>query len=148
MKSLPIKIHLKKRRLAGMVAALVAWPLCVSAGLTFVNIFPPTTSTPPAAGTYTPGTGTAFTLTSDGTGFEPSMSLEPTWDPGITNWDWPDTNATGDVMSFLYETITGDFDRRVQITSIANTSSPSDNWTFGGLMCRGGTPIITTSLSN
>jgi len=147
MKTTSSKLHLGKGcaacfkgRTAPFLAALIAWPLCASASLNFVNIFPPTTVSPPAVGTYTVGTGTAFTLTSDGTGFYPNMTtLNPTWDAGINNWDWPDTNATGDVMSFLYETITGDFDRKVEITSIANQTVPTDDWTYGGLMCRSGT---------
>jgi hypothetical protein len=83
-------------------------------------------------------------MTSDGTGFVPNMALNPTWDG--TQWIQPDTNATGDVLTFAYESLTGDFDKRVQITSITNLSIPYDTWTRGGLMVRTATNHFASSM--
>src|SRR5262245_4885679 len=79
------------------------------AALTKVDIYPPNrTGGLPVAGAYTTGAGTTFTITSDGTGFYPNMALNPTWDGA--QWVPQDTNATGDVLTFVYEPISGDFD--------------------------------------
>ena len=89
------------------------------------------------------GGGSSFTITSDGTGFVPNMNLNPTWDGA--QWVQPDTNATGDVLTFVYEPVTGDFDKRVQVTGITNTTTPADTWTRGGLMFRTDTNHFKTS---
>lgn len=114
------------------LAVLLAWATPSSQAQTItasVSIAPPEKPTPAVAGTYTPGAGGAFTIISDGTAYYPNM----TWPEGTNS----NLNATGDVATFAYETVTGDFDRRVKITSIeADASNPGDVWTRGGLMVR------------
>lgn len=100
------------------------------AQLTKVDIAP--TNTPPIAGAYTPGAGTAFSITSDGTAFFPPSVQEV------------NAGDVGDVMTFAYETITGDFDKRVKITGI--TGDAADTWTRGALQARTGTNSYSTSL--
>src|SRR5262249_18774150 len=110
--------------------------------VTVVNIFPPNAA-PATAGTYTSSAGTAFTMTSDGRGFYPNMTLNPTWNGA--SWDYPDKDLTGDLMTYAYETISGDFDRRLKITSIS-ADTATDTWTRGGLMLRTDTNHYKASL--
>ena len=95
---------------------------------------------PGVGGTYTPGTGGAFTMTGDGWG--------NTWGNNVsfsdgTNYSSIDT--TGDILTFAYETVNGDFDRCAKITSITNPTAPNDVWTRGGLMIRTATNHYSTS---
>lgn len=121
---------LKQTRIAAYVSAvLVAAAPSLMAQLTKVDIAP--TNTVPTAGTYTPGA--SFTITGDGTGFFP---------PSVNAANAGDV---GDVMTFAYETVTGDFDRRVRITSISSTD-PADRWTRGALQARTSTNSYSTSL--
>lgn len=104
------------------------------AQLTKIDIFPP--ANPPATlGTYTTGANGSFTITSDGTGFFPNMRFTGNG-----------KDETGDVLTFAAETISGDFDRRVQITSIAaDDSKPGDVWARGALMVRTSESHYSTS---
>jgi regulation of enolase protein 1 (concanavalin A-like superfamily) len=109
--------------------ALMAGSLAMAQTLTKVDIAPPEKPATPAVGTYTTGAGGTFTITSDGTGYYPNM----TWPEGKNS----NLNLTGDVATMAYETLTGDFDRCVKITSIAaDVFNPGDLWTRGGLMVR------------
>ncbi|HAM70264.1 MAG TPA: hypothetical protein DCM86_01295 [Verrucomicrobiales bacterium] len=93
-----------------------------NAQLTQIDIYPP--GNPPASlGSYTTGAGGSFTITSDGAGFPSNIDFGK----GLDN--------TGDVMTFAAETVTGDFDRSVEITSIA-ADNGTDAWTRGALMAR------------
>jgi hypothetical protein len=133
-------------RIAFSIAVLFTLMPSSWAALTKIDIAPPNrTGGQPAPGTYTTGAGTTFTITSDGTGFYPNMALNPTWDGA--QWVQPDTNATGDVLTFVYEPVTGDFDKRVQVTSITNINpaTTNDAWTRGGIMFRTATNHYKTS---
>ncbi len=142
--SLAVRTARSAVRTALAVAALLTLMPSTWAALTKVDITPPArTGGQPVAGTYTTGAGTTFTITSDGTGFYPNMPLNPTWDG--SQWVQPDTNASGDVLTFVYETINGDFDKRVQVTGITNADLSTDTWTRGGLMFRTGTNHYQTS---
>ena len=99
------------------------------AQLTKVDIAP--TNTPPIAGAYTPGAGTAFTITSDGTAFFPPSVQEA------------NAGDVGDVMTFAYETISGDFDKRVKITGISGDAA--DEWSRGALQVRTSTNSYSAS---
>jgi len=131
---------IKHTRLAAIISAAVVsmTPSVWAQTLTKVDIFP--TNTPPATlGTYTLGGGGAFTITSDGTPYYPNINLG-----AGTN---SDVNASGDVMTFAYEALTGDFDRRVRVTAIAaDPSNPTDAWTQGGLEVRVATNHYSASL--
>jgi hypothetical protein len=114
------------------------------AQLTHINIVPPLLDPAPEAGTYTPGTGGAFTVVGSGTGA--ASSQYPNMDFGST--DAPrDINETGDVLSFAYEELDGDFDRSVKLTGlVTDPTSPVDRWSRGGLMVRTGTKHYSASL--
>ncbi len=121
---------LNKTRLAACVSvAMITAAPSLWAQLTKVDIAP--TNTPPIAGAYTPGAGTAFTITSDGTAFFP---------PSVQELNAGDV---GDVMTFAYETVTGDFDKRINITAISGDAT--DTWTRGALQVRTGTNSYNTS---
>ncbi len=121
-----MKLNKKTHLVAIISAAVLGIVPSVLAQLTKVDIYPP--NSPPATlGTYTPGA--TSTLTSDGTGYYPNINVN-----AGTN---SDVNATGDVMTFAYESVTGDFDRRVRITGVAaDPTNPTDTWTQGGLEVR------------
>ena len=131
---------LNQTRIAACVSAVM---LTVApslwAQLTKVDIAP-SNALPATAGTLVPAGGGAgaFTITSDGTGYYPNINVN-----AGTN---SDVNATGDVMTFAYETVTGDFDKRVRVTGIAaDASNPADAWTQGGLEVRKATNHYSAS---
>ena len=53
--------------------------------------------------------------------------------------------GASDELAFAYESITGDFDRKVQISGIS-VSDATDNFGGGGLMVRGSTDPVTPAL--
>ncbi|MSU34091.1 MAG: hypothetical protein EXS36_03085 [Pedosphaera sp.] len=126
------------------------WTIAVLAGtqalaeLARVDIAPPQLDPTPAAGSYTRAADGAFSIRGQGTGT--TSSQYPNLDFG--NAVNPrDINETGDVMTFAYEEVTGDFDRSVKITGIASDpATPVDKWTRGGLMVRTGTNHYSASL--
>ena len=131
--------------LSGKIAAclgVVAFMAADSAlaQLKKVDIAPPAMASTPGAGSYTTGAGGAFTITGWGTGFYPNMVFGTVDAPA-------DINETGDVMTFAYEEVTGDFDRSVRISSItSDPADPVDVWTRGGLMVRTATNHYSASL--
>lgn len=128
---------MKKPRIFAAVVLLTAAGLTSAHAQTLrkADIAPPADA--PPAGAYTPGAGGAFTLTGPGTAFPPNMTLG----------NGADINATGDAMTFAYEEIVGDFDRRVQVTGIAaDAGTPNDPWTRAGLMVRTGLEHYRASL--
>ena len=121
---------LKQTRKAACITALLLTvaPSLRAQLLTKVDVAP--TNTPPAAGSYTPGT--TFTITSDGAPFfGPAIAIANAGD-------------AGDVMTFAYETVIGDFDKRVKITGISGTDL-ADEWTRGALQVRTSTNSYSTS---
>lgn len=128
-----MKMLNQTRIVACVSAAMLTLVPSLRAQLTKVDIFP-TNAPPTASGTYTVGVGGAFTITSDGRPFFPNMDFSQ------------DINNTGDGLTFAYESVTGDFDKRVKITSIAaDVSNPGDPWTRGALMVRTSTNHYSTS---
>ncbi len=119
-----------KRLAACLAAALLTVTPSVWAALVQVNIAP-TNSLPGTAGTYTPGVAGAGTILSDGVGFFP---------PGVNAGN---IDTAGDVMTFAYETVTGDFDKRIKLTSI--TGDAADYYARGALQVRTGTNSYNTS---
>lgn len=112
----------------------------LAAGLTKVDIAPPLFANTTGPGSYTLGAGDAFTVSGWGNGFYPNMDFG-------TAGALRDINETGDVLTFAYEEVTGDFDRRVKITSIvSDPADPIDPWTRGALMVRTGTNHYNASL--
>lgn len=106
-----------------------------AASLKGTDIIAPNTSSTPAAGsTVQTGTNT-FTVTGGG--------LKAF--PGVGDADQP-----GDVQQFAYETVTGDFDKVVQLTSL--TADPSDTSAGAGLEVRVSTapnsPSLVLNVSN
>ena len=84
------------------------------------------------AGTYTPGAAGSFTIS--GYGIKPFAS--------VTDADQP-----GDAMTFAYEEITGDFDKKVNLKSlVTDPADPVDNWARAGLMVRTDTNSYTAVL--
>jgi hypothetical protein len=123
------------RTLAVLAAGLACAASVSGQTLKKADIAPPAAS--PAAGAYTPGANGAFTIQGSGVPFYPNMTLG----------GGADVNATGDVMTFAYEEVTGDFDRRVKVTAItADVTDPVDAWTRGGLMVRTGLEHYRASL--
>ncbi len=101
-----------------------------------VDIAPPAMDPAPGQGSYVKGAGDAFTITGWGIGMYPDIANSG-----------QDLTTSGDVMTFAYEEVTGDFDRRVKITSMtSDPADPVDAWTHGGLMARIGNTNYSSSL--
>jgi len=129
-----MKFTKKLKRAVCLGTAFLAAAPSLWAQLTHVNIAP-TNNPPGTVGTYTPGAAGAGTLTADtsaGNGFFP---------PSVNEANVGDA---GDVMTFIYETVAGDFDRRVKLTSI--TADAGSIWSRGALQVRTGTNAASTSL--
>ena len=122
-----------KRAACSALAVFVVGSVASAATLTKVDIYPPDISTVygtiPTPGTYVLGSGDAFTMTGDGLGYYPGINFTDGTNQVLVK-------QTGDVLTFAYEKITGDFDRRVRVTGVTNELSPNDVWTRGGLMVR------------
>ena len=110
--------------------ALTGVSLTLAQPATQVDIAPPDLGNP--AGTYTRVVGGTSSIS--GYGAKSFVAVS-------------DAEQPGDVLTFAYDELTGDFDKQVRIVGLSSDpADPVDNWTRGGLMVRSATSPDGVSL--